>query len=190
MNIEKKISWLIKNKEKIKNYNHLYYQIYYQKHKERLSQYNKLWYQKNRDRIFNYYHNLPYQKRILRLLKSKISSPSRYWHKKGIKNYLTENDIISLWKRDNANKMKDPCLHRKDNNKHYTIENCQFLERGKHTQVSHFLNGKWSKKFDKCIICKTTKQKHRSFGLCRTCYGRKYITGQKIIINKEDNLCV
>ena len=30
----------------------------------------------------------------------------------------------------------------------------------------------WSKKYKKCLKCKTTENKHYAFGMCNICYGR------------------
>lgn len=49
---------------------------------------------------------------------------------RGIKCLITENDIKGLWFRDKAYEMKMPSLDRKDNDGHYTVENCQFIEHG------------------------------------------------------------
>jgi hypothetical protein len=51
-----------------------------------------------------------------------------YYGGRGIKNELTLEDIIFLWVRDNAKKMKQPSIDRKDANGNYTLENCRFIE--------------------------------------------------------------
>lgn len=47
---------------------------------------------------------------------------------KGIKNLLSLDDIIYLWNRDDASKMIQPSIDRKNNKKDYILENCQFIE--------------------------------------------------------------
>ncbi len=56
----------------------------------------------------------------------------KYYLDKSIKNHLTEEDIKMLWFRDGANKMKQPCVHRKDNDGHYTVANCEYMECTEH----------------------------------------------------------
>ncbi len=55
-----------------------------------------------------------------------------HYCEKGIKNYLSLTDIKDLWIRDNADKMKEPVIHRKNNKKDYTINNCEFIEKEYH----------------------------------------------------------
>lgn len=52
----------------------------------------------------------------------------KFYGAKGIKNFLTLDDLKFLWFRDGADKMVQPSIHRKDNKENYTIENCEFLE--------------------------------------------------------------
>jgi len=54
------------------------------------------------------------------------------------------------------------------------IENLKLLTQSSHVGEHFCLNGKWAKKFDKCIKCKTTKIPHSSNGLCKPCYRRQY----------------
>jgi len=47
---------------------------------------------------------------------------------RGIKCLLTIAEVKSLWERDGAANMVRPSLDRKDNDLHYTFENCEFIE--------------------------------------------------------------
>lgn len=40
----------------------------------------------------------------------------------------------------------------------------------RHTPQAH---GRWSKRFDCCVDCRTTERKHTSNGLCERCRGRR-----------------
>jgi hypothetical protein len=51
-----------------------------------------------------------------------------HYYKKGIKNFMTVEDIHYLWNRDNAEKMIEPSIDRIDSNGDYTLSNCRFLE--------------------------------------------------------------
>ncbi len=55
-------------------------------------------------------------------------APSGCYYKKGIKNFLTKKDLKFLWFRDKAWLLKEPSIDRIKNNKHYTLENCRYVE--------------------------------------------------------------
>lgn len=58
------------------------------------------------------------------------------YFKMGIQNYLNTSDIKFLWFRDHAELMKEPSIHRLDNSKHYTLDNCVFIERKEHRRIT------------------------------------------------------
>lgn len=64
----------------------------------------------------------------------------RYFDK-GIKNYLSINDIKYLWFRDKAYQMEKPSIHRINNNGNYSIDNCKYLEFSKHCKIKETKNG-------------------------------------------------
>lgn len=70
--------------------------------------------------------------RTLRGIKSRCTDPANISYKsyggKGIKNFLTGEDLKFLWFRDRAYEMKRPSIDRLDINKHYTLGNCRYLE--------------------------------------------------------------
>ena len=89
-------------------------------HKVEKSQYNKK------------YNNLNPWKRIIGNINHRINTVDKkiapYYKDKGIKNYLTKEDIEFLWKRDNASMMLNPEIDRKNSDNDYILENCQFIE--------------------------------------------------------------
>ncbi len=52
----------------------------------------------------------------------------KFYGGKDIKCYLTRDNLIFLWKRDNAHLLKRASIDRKDSNGNYTIDNCRFIE--------------------------------------------------------------
>jgi len=52
----------------------------------------------------------------------------QYYGGKGIKNFLTFEDVKYLWFRDNAAAMKRPSLDRRDSSDDYNFDNCRFME--------------------------------------------------------------
>lgn len=52
----------------------------------------------------------------------------KHYGGRGIKNYLSKEQIKILWFRDKANKMIKPSIDRIDRNAHYTFDNCRFIE--------------------------------------------------------------
>jgi hypothetical protein len=52
----------------------------------------------------------------------------KYYGGRGIKCFLTEEEIKFIWDRDNASQMKRPSIDRKNTNGNYELDNCQFIE--------------------------------------------------------------
>jgi hypothetical protein len=72
-------------------------------------------------------------------------SDYKYYGGKGIKNFLSLDDLKTLWERDNADLMIRPSIDRIDSDKDYCFENCQFIEFNKNTQERN-------KRFSKVIL--------------------------------------
>jgi hypothetical protein len=71
-----------------------------------------------------------------------------WWGAKGIEFRLTHEDCKKLWERDKASEMEYPTIDRKDNNGHYTFDNCQFLENVDNSMkdnVGHMFRGRYIK---------------------------------------------
>lgn len=101
----------------------IYWQKYYKNNKSSLYT--------NRPKWYNSYYKP----------KSRCENPNNaYYHRyggRGIVFKLTWDNIEFLWARDNAQHMKDPTLDRIDNDGHYTLENCQFLERAENARKAN-----------------------------------------------------
>src|SRR4030095_11407521 len=63
-------------------------------------------------------------------------------------------------------------VHHKDENRsNNDPDNLELLTISEHMSIHKSITG-WSREYDSCVECGTTEQRHRSFGLCRRCYGR------------------
>lgn len=70
--------------------------------------------------------------RRLATIKKRCNNPNAnsysYYGGKGIKTFLTLDDIKFLWERDNADSMDRPSIDRIDSDGDYAVENCRFIE--------------------------------------------------------------
>ncbi len=60
----------------------------------------------------------------------------KYYGGKGIKATITREGLRQLWFRDKAYLMKRPSIHRKDNDKDYAFNNCEYLELSENCRLS------------------------------------------------------
>lgn len=103
---------------------------------------------------------------------SKSHNSHKKYYDKGIKNFLTVNDLKTLWFRDKAYLMKRPSIDRLDSNKHYSIDNCRYLEFHENSRLGGIISGVLRNK-DTCINGhkfneeNTIKIKNRRY--CREC---------------------
>ena len=71
-------------------------------------------------------------KRFLKLIKQRCNDFNKdnykYYGLRGIKCLITFEQLKNLWYRDKAYLLKKPSIDRKNNNKNYTFNNCQFIE--------------------------------------------------------------
>jgi len=53
---------------------------------------------------------------------------------KGIRNFLTLEDVAYLWARDRAYRLNQPSIDRIDNNGDYVLGNCRFIEKSENSR--------------------------------------------------------
>jgi hypothetical protein len=81
---------------------------------------------------------------------------------RGIKNNITKEELKFLWFRDKAYLMKQPNIHRINNDGNYDIGNCVYMEKIEHDLVG---SGRT------CSVC---DEKHLGKGLCEKHYNKQY----------------
>ena len=74
------------------------------------------------------YHTRNPWAKYINYISTRCTTQSHPYFKKGIKNYLKVSDLKYLWFRDKAFLMKRPSIHRVDVKKHYSRDNCEFVE--------------------------------------------------------------
>lgn len=77
-------------------------------------------------------YKLTYRSIMNRCYNKKHDAYQRYGGK-GIKNFLTIDQLRHLWYRDEAYKLKKPSIDRIDNSSHYTFDNCRYIEMSENT---------------------------------------------------------
>lgn len=93
-------------------------------------------------------HKEPWKKTLLGI-RGRISKRMGLYYRKGIKCRITAKELKRLWFRDKAYLMKKPTIDRKDNNKNYTFQNCQYIEHRLNCSKRNLtpkMKRNWSKK--------------------------------------------
>jgi len=124
-------------------------------------------------------------------VRQRCSNPKHSYYKRGIKNYLTKEEIKYLWFRDKAYLLKRPSIDRINNKGNYILENCRFIELSENSTkdtlgvvfsterrnnirkaILQRKAGRWAFQYDRCDYCKRTLIPHHSWGLCDSCYSK------------------
>ncbi len=73
--------------------------------------------------------------------KQRCTNPKEAYYEKyggrGIKFLMTLKDFKHLWFRDKAHDMKCPSIDRIENDGHYELSNCQYMERSENGSKGH-----------------------------------------------------
>jgi hypothetical protein len=99
--------------------------------KSEKAEYARRWRVKNKDKVkaqnFKRRYLLSFYEARNRCINSKHKRFKDYGGR-GIKFLMTKEDFKFLWNRDKAQMMKKPSIDRINNNGHYKLDNCRFIE--------------------------------------------------------------
>ena len=89
---------------------------------------------------------------------------------KDIECNITREELKELWFRDKAYNLKNPSIDRKDTDKHYTINNCRFIERKLNNAIKKInkLNFNIAQKIRQGLITKTPKELSEKYGVSKS----------------------
>ena len=132
------------NKKYFKEYN----KRYWREHKQKSSKRYEKYYKENKRCML--LKNKIYMKKLLqkypgyinwRTAKQRCNDKNddsyKWYGARGVRCFITLEEIGKLWYRDKAYLMKRPSIDRKDSNGHYTSDNCQFMELGDNVRKSN-----------------------------------------------------
>ena len=136
-------------------------------------------------------------KRILKNIITRCCNPTsenyEWYGGRGIECKIVAEELEILWNRDKAWLLHRPSIDRKDNDEHYTFDNCQFIELvdnigERNTRMSskpvlqYDLNGKFIKEWKSVVgATKSVMGKSKSNiancarGILKSAYGYKWI---------------
>lgn len=175
---------MIKEETRLKNNQRA--KEHYLKHKEEKLMYQKEYRLAHSDQIHKKM-KLFYKKYKIKMLYKQIldrcnnSNNSRYnrYGGRGIKCFITEEELKYLWFRDKASEMKQPSIDRINNDGNYCLENCRFIEMAENSAKDkvkpvkqYSLSGKLLNSFN------SVKEAEKSTGIdnrqiCRVALGQR-----------------
>ncbi len=82
----------------------------------------------------DYYKKYPWG-RVYKNINMRTSGKEHKYKRKGIKTYLSLDDVKYLWIRDKAHLLKKASIDRLDNNGHYTLDNCRIIEHSENSRL-------------------------------------------------------
>lgn len=128
-----------------------YFRGWYRRNKKQQASYAKKYQAKHKNKIKNYIKKYREDRpwitsycAAFQRCTNKNHHGYKYYGGRGIKFLMTLEDFKQLWFRDKADKLKWPSIDRINNNGHYQLDNCHFIEIGENSRKAH--KGKKRKK--------------------------------------------
>jgi len=75
-------------------------------------------------------------------IKLRCNNTKRNWYKRGIKCLITLEELKYLWFRDKAWLLERPSVDRIDNDGHYILDNCRYIELVENARLGNLRKGK------------------------------------------------
>ena len=97
--------------------------------------FKEMWKKSHKKWYIPYFAKYPWRKA---LASAKNRCNRKSYKQRGIKCFLTKEEVKLLWDRDKALLLKKPSLDRKVGNGHYTFENCRFIELKENLRIHNY----------------------------------------------------
>ncbi len=109
-----------------------------------------------------------------------------YWQVMTMQGYRYEHRVVMEDAIGRKLGRKEHVHHKNGNTLDNRLENLELLSASAHAhehglkradhcrQMARLAPGQWSRRFERCVECQTTRSKHAAKGICCACYIKRY----------------